>query len=79
MGPAMRWGEEGYEEQIREEVLHLRLSLRQIHEVGDLREGEEGDSEWQDDGLEIGVDEVQSLEREEKFEAVLEVEENQQV
>ena len=40
MGPAIRWGKNVTKEEIREEILNLRLSLGEIHEVGDLGESE---------------------------------------
>ena len=72
-------GEEGDEDEIGEEVLSLGLSLREIDEVGDLREGEEGDSERKKDGVRIDVGEVESLDQQEDFEEVFEVEEGEEV
>ncbi len=55
-------GEEGDEEEVREEVLALGLALREVDEVGDLGEGEEGDAEREEDRVGMDVDEVEGEE-----------------
>ena len=78
-GPDDEVGEEGDEEEIGEEVLALGLALREIDEVGDLGDGEEGDAEREQDGVRIEVGEVEGLDEEEGLIEVLEVEEAEEV
>ena len=52
-GAGDEMGEEADEEEVGEEVLRLGFALAEIDEVGDLREGEEGDAQRKDDAAEV--------------------------
>ncbi len=72
-------GEEGDEEDVGEEILAGCNVLREVDEIGDLGEGEEGDAKREDDVGEVVAEEADVVEPAEHGEEVLEPDEQAEV
>ena len=78
-GAGDEMGEEADEEEVGERALRLGFALAEIDEVGDLREGEEGDAERKDDTAEVAREPADAVEEVQEREEVLEPEEQKQI
>lgn len=71
--------EEGDEERVVGEAVFARLALVRVDQVGDLLEGEEGDRQRQDDGVEVKVGAGEGVEAADGEVGVFEVAEQAEV